>query len=107
MTTEENWMKLYRLLSLCLLLVAWGGKTLAQPVAGPAPSASASDSQPIALEFDRIEIQRVAQSLSERTHKSVLLDGSVKASLPVTASGSARTMEEALDLLTKPLGLAW
>src|SRR5207247_10479942 len=73
----------------------------------PRPTSPDSVPQTIALEFDRIEIQRVAQSLSERTHKTVLLDGTVKSSLPVTASGSARTVEEALDRLTKPLGLTW
>jgi hypothetical protein len=93
-----------RLLMLSFALMTTGHAALAQ---APRPAPPAADPQPIALEFDRIEIQRVAQSLTERTHKSVLLDGSVKGSLPVTASGSARTMEEALEKLTGPLGLTW
>src|SRR2546425_4637782 len=87
----------------CIALLAAGSSAFAQSP----PQSTAPGAQAVVLEFDRIEIQRVAQTLSERTHKNVLLDGTVKATLPVTASGSAKTMEEALDRLTKPLGLVW
>jgi hypothetical protein len=89
---------------LALTLLAAPSVTFAQP---PRPAPAATATQAIALEFDRIEMQRVAQSLTERTHRNVLLDGTVKKSLPVTFSGSAQTVEEALDRLTKPLGLTW
>lgn len=110
---------------LCLALLGVGGTAPAEPgppnrppgaaapprggapAGAPRPAASSPVAVPIALEFDRIEIQRVAQTLSERTHRSVLLDGSVQPALPVTATGTAKTLEEALDQLTRPLGLAW
>jgi hypothetical protein len=89
-------------LSLALLAAGTGSFAQTNRPAPPAPEA-----QSIVLEFDRIEIQRVAQTLTERTRRNVFLDGTVKGSLPVSSSGSARTMEEALDHLTKPLGLTW
>jgi hypothetical protein len=98
-------MKRLTLLCLCLALPGPPGPSAAQPAPGRAPSDA--QAQPIVLEFDRIDIQRVAQNLSERTQKNVVLDGSVKQTLPVTSTGSARTLEEALDRLTKPLGLVW
>jgi ABC-type dipeptide/oligopeptide/nickel transport system ATPase component len=91
----------------CLALLALGGRAPAQPAAHSTPAAKATEAQTIALEFDRIEIQRVAETLSERTHKSVLLDSTVKSTLPVTLTGSAKTIEEALDQLSRPLGLIW
>jgi ABC-type dipeptide/oligopeptide/nickel transport system ATPase component len=104
---KENCMKCLSLVCVCLTLLALGGRTLAQPAANSTPAAKAPEAQTIALEFDRIEIQRVAESLSERTHKSVLLDSTVKSTLPVTLASSAKTIEEALDRLTLPLGLTW
>ena len=100
-------MKRLRPLCFSLALVALGGRAPAQPVSPPPAAAATPEARNISLEFDRIEIQRVAQNLSERTHKSVLLDGTVKPTLPVTLTGSAKTVEEALDQLTKPLGLTW
>jgi ABC-type dipeptide/oligopeptide/nickel transport system ATPase component len=94
-----------RRLFLCLALLAAAGRAPAQPAISQAPAPA--EAKPIALEFDRIDIQRVAQSLSERAHRSVLLDSTVKPTVSVTASGSAKTIEEALDRLTKPLGLVW
>jgi hypothetical protein len=90
--------------TLALALLTVGSAAFAQ---SPRPAPAATANQTIALQFDRIEIQRVAQSLTERTHRNVFLDGSVKKSLPVTFSGNAATVEEALDRLTKPLGLTW
>jgi len=102
--TKETLMIHRRALLLSLALFSVGAAGFAQPTPASAPP---SGQQTIALEFDKIEIQRVAQSLTERTHRSVLLDSSVKLSLPVSSSGSAPTMEQALDRLTKPLGLTW
>src|SRR5207249_2013279 len=103
--TKENLMRRLYPLCLSLTLLSAGGAALAQP-ASSAPSA-APEPQTIALAFDRIDIQRVAQTLTERTKKSVLLDGSVEPTLVVTATGSAKTLDEALDRLLKPLGLVW
>ena len=100
-------MKRVRPLCLCLVLVVLAGRALAQPISPPSAAAATPEAQTLALEFDRIEIQRVAQTLSERTHKNVLLDGTVKPTLPVTLTGSAKSVEEALDQLTRPLGLTW
>src|SRR5437867_288132 len=93
-----------RTLTLSLALLTVGTTGFAQT---PRPASPAPETQTIALQFDKIDIQRVARSLTEHTHKSVLLDGSVKVSLLVSSSGNAATMEEALDRLTKPLGLTW
>src|SRR5713101_2772697 len=100
-------MKRLRPLCLCLALLALAGRAPAQPISPPSAAAATPEAQTIALEFDRIEIQRVAQSLTERTHKRILLDGTVKPTMPVTFTGSAKSVEEALDQLTKPLGLTW
>lgn len=93
-----------RALMLSLALFGVGAAAFAQPAPPPSPAPA---HQTIALEFDKIEIQRVAQSLTERTHKTVLLDSSVKQSLSVSSSGSAGTIEEALDRLIRPMGLTW
>jgi ABC-type dipeptide/oligopeptide/nickel transport system ATPase component len=100
-------MKRLRPLCLFLALLAPAGRASAQPISPPSVAPATPEAQTIALEFDRIEIQRVAQSLTERTHRSILLDGTVKPALPVSLTGSAKSVEEALDQLTKPLGLTW
>jgi hypothetical protein len=94
-----------RLCPLCLsLTLLTAGRALTAPQATP-PTAPAPAT--ISLAFDRIDIQRVAQTLTEQTHKSVLLDASVQPTTVVTSTGGAKTLEEALNQLTKPLGLVW
>jgi hypothetical protein len=98
-------MKPWPMLTLALGLIALAGGGRSDAAAAPTPPAPGSP--PLVLEFDRIELQRVAQTLTERGKKSVLLDATVKPTTSVSSSGTAATVEEALDRITKPLGLTW